>query len=63
MKRKRQYTSLTALYLIPLLYRYDKACGKIMWLGVECYLRFHIFPFICAFFCLLFFVLFYVLLR
>lgn len=63
MKRKRQYTSLTALYLIPLLYRSDTACSKVMWLGAEFYLWCHTFPFICTFFCLLFFVLFYVLLR
>jgi fucose 4-O-acetylase-like acetyltransferase len=62
MKLKRQYTSLTALYLIPLLYKSDTVCGKITWLGDEFYLRYHIFPFKCVFVCfsLCYFMFYYV---
>jgi hypothetical protein len=46
MKSKCQYTNLTTLYLIPLLYRSDTVCGTIMWLGSDVYLWCHTFPFI-----------------
>jgi hypothetical protein len=49
MKRKCQYTILTALYLIPLPNISDTACSKIMWMGVKFYLRGHTFPFVRVF--------------